>query len=395
MNERIRKPETYAPSPLADVPGQPHTEAQDARGQRPAPNSWTRRSGSAASVRKCGLPVVLALVAACGKDSVILAPVVPQPSFTLTGTVRDSRETQGFVLPGATVRLAGGESTLSDADGRYRFHNVSGAITVTATAPYYVPQTVEVTVDADRALDFDLEHLPTAEGASRGVWTSPDILDNSDPTSLRSVLYAGRGVREFWDTRAQTWVRISVYLFNVRYSGREVEFQVHPELGSREAARAVVDTYAPIVGRVPAVLLSGLEQIELSLGTGGLGANRGKGIIHIPTSGGDEHIDDGFIEEVLIHEAAHVSLDPTHRDSPGWRMAQQADEVFINEYARDYPDREDIAESFLAYFIVAYRPERVDESTLNAFRNAIPNRLAYFEELGLDMSPYPKCRWQP
>ena len=289
------------------------------------------------------------------------------------------------------MHLAGGESTLSDADGRYHFQNVSGAITVTATAPYYVPQTIEVTVDADRTLDFDLEHLPTAEGASRGVWTSPDILDSADPTSLRSVSYAGRGVRGFWDTRAQTWVRISVYLFNVRYFGREVEFQVHPELGSRAAAQAVTDTYAPILGRIPAVLLSELDQIELSLGTGGLRASNGeKGIIHIPTSGGDRHVDDGFMEEMLIHEGTHVSLDPTHRDSPGWRMAQQADEVFINEYARDYPDREDIAESFLAYFIVAYRPERVNESILNALRNAIPNRLAYFEELGLDMSPYRK-----
>ena len=334
--------------------------------------------------------MLLALVAACGTDSVVLTPVVPEPSFTLTGTVRDSRETPGFVLPGAPVRLARGESTLSDADGRYSFQDVSGAITVTATAPYYVPQTVEVTLDADRTLDFDLEHLPTAEGASRGVWTSPDILDSSDPTSLHSVLYAGRGVRGFWDTRAQAWVRISVYLFNVRYVGREVEFQIHPELG-REAAQAETDMVAPIVGRLPAVLLSGLDQIELNLATRGFGAaNQDKGIIHIPTSGGDQHIDDGFIEEVLIHEAAHVSLDPTHRDSPGWHRAQQADGVFINEYARDYPDREDIAESFLAYFIVAYRPERVDESILNAFRNAIPNRLAYFEELGLDMSPYPK-----
>ena len=55
---------------------------------------------------------------------------------------------------------------------------------------------------------------------------------------------------------------------------------------------------------------------------------------------------------MLFHEAAHVSLDVDHTDSTGWRAAQAADGEFISTYARDLPDREDVAESVSPYFAV-------------------------------------------
>ena len=79
---------------------------------------------------------------------------------------------------------------------------------------------------------------------------------------------------------------------------------------------------------------------------------------------------------------------PEHRDSSGWRAAQRADGVFISDYARDHPDREDIAESFLTYLAVRYRPERLTDAERAAILTAIPNRLIYFDEQGFDMSPY-------
>ena len=42
MNERITKPETRAPAPLADVPGQPYTQARDTQ-ERPMPGRETER----------------------------------------------------------------------------------------------------------------------------------------------------------------------------------------------------------------------------------------------------------------------------------------------------------------------------------------------------------------
>lgn len=95
-----------------------------------------------------------------------------------------------------------------------------------------------------------------------------------------------------------------------------------------------------------------------------------------------------MLEELFLHDAAHVSLDPGHKDAVGWLAAQEADGVFISNYARDHPDREDVAESALAYFAVRYRPRSLSPEDQWAILTAIPNRLAYFEEQGLDMSPY-------
>ena len=162
----------------------------------------------------------------------------PTAFAALSGTVSDSRR-RGLVLPGAVVRLEDGnlESMTTDSDGRYRFPSVSGTVTVTVErGPSYVSQTVEVTMDRDRTLDFALEHtgIPPFEGTA---YITPALLRPSDATSLRRISYSGRGMREFWDRRTETWVLINAYLFEVRYAGPQLEFQVHPEFGSRRAAR--------------------------------------------------------------------------------------------------------------------------------------------------------------
>ena len=60
--------------------------------------------------------------------------------------------------------------------------------------------------------------------------------------------------------------------------------------------------------------------------------------------------------------------------------------VFISDYARSRPDNEDVAESFLPYFALRYFPERLTDADKAAIRNAIPNRLAYFDEQELDLT---------
>ena len=95
-----------------------------------------------------------------------------------------------------------------------------------------------------------------------------------------------------------------------------------------------------------------------------------------------------FIEETMLHEAGHAAWDRSRRDSPGWLAAQEADGVFISRYARDYPRREDVTESFTAYFALRYFPARLTAAQRAVIPRTIPNRLAYFDEQEFDMSPY-------
>ncbi|MYD84940.1 MAG: hypothetical protein F4Y14_01365 [Acidobacteria bacterium] len=236
---------------------------------------------------------------------------------------------------------------------------------------------------------------PYTGGSS--AYIEANILTSADPTSLRGVTYAGREERLIFNPARNEWFTLSAYLFDVRYGNVDIEYLVNTELGNREAARAQVDMYAGALGRIPAVLLSKLQWVLIFAGSHPISANvagpdpripGSEGRIFIPAQFGADLIHRGWIEEVFIHEGAHVSLDNDHLYAPGWRAAQVMDRGFISDYARDFPNHEDVAESIMPWFALRYFPERLSNIDRLKIRAAIPNRLAYFDEQGFDMSPY-------
>lgn len=263
---------------------------------------------------------------------------------------------------------------------------MSGSVTVTASGePNYKAETFVVTVSADRTIDFSLNHtgIPPYHGT---VFITPNILGPEDPTSLRDVTYIGRGQRVIYDRRPNAWITVNAFLFSVRYEGAELEFQVNPEFGNREAAQRQVDTYAAALGRLPAVFLSRAQKVQINDGHELFGGNWHDRSFLIHAGQGREYIRNGYLEEVLIHEGAHVSLDGAHANSAGWLAAQMEDGVFISSYARDYPDREDIAESILPYFALRHRSDRLTDNDRAAILAAMPNRVAYLDQQRLDLS---------
>ena len=386
-------------------------EASDANGHAVASAefAWSSGDTAVATVDASGLVTSIGVGDAAitaTSSGVTGAAHLRVRGFTLSGTVRDARVGEGLAIHGAVVRLEDGtqEPVTTDREGRYRLSDVAGTVKLTVTAdPSYLEQTVEVTVDSDRTLDFVVEHTgipPFSYSTVSGIWDgqaarTANILDASDPTSLRSVTYAGRGERRIDDRRTGGQITVDAYLFAARYDGPELEFRVNPEFGGVEAAETEVMKYAPAIGRLPAVLLSRARLVDINAGDLGFGGNSRSGRFLIHTGRGERNLRAGLLEEVLLHEGGHISLDPTHANAPDWRAAQQADGVFVSEYARDYPDREDVAESIVAYFAVRYRPERLSEADRAAILAAIPNRLAYFDRQGFDMSPYTPATHSP
>ncbi len=219
------------------------------------------------------------------------------------------------------------------------------------------------------------------------VFVDPNILTASDPTTFQGVADAGRENRTMWDRRAGDWIRVRAYLFNARFDdGLTMEIQVNPELGSAEAALAVAEEYGESIGRIPTSLRTGVQSVWIHRGLGSFGGGNNNILIHRDTA--EEHERGGYLEEVLMHEGVHSSLDPVHLRAPGWQVAQDADGGFISEYARDYPDREDLAETFVPYFALRYREGRIPHATWDTIMSAIPNRIAYLDSLELDMHPH-------
>ena len=128
-----------------------------------------------------------------------------------------------------------------------------------------------------------------------------------------------------------------------------------------------------------------VETVWIHKGTEPFGGGNNNLLIHIGQA--DRYLQDGILEETFVHEAAHTSLDATHASAPGWLAAQSADPTFISTYARDFPGREDIAESFLPYLAIRYRLERISPSLANTIVQTMPNRIAYFDNQSFDMHP--------
>ena len=226
--------------------------------------------------------------------------------------------------------------------------------------------------------DDDEPSVSTGPPFQGTVFMTPAVITRSDPTRLRDVTNAGRGKRPVFDRRDGAWTTEEVHLFDVQYAARgsTVEFQVNLEFEDH-AAREEVDFYAAALGRLPAVLLADIRDVEIHAGNKPFGGNGTTGTVHIHT--GDSEARSSYLEEVLFHEASHVSLDPEHAMAPGWRDAQQADGEFISTYARDNPDREDVAETALAWWAARHRPGRLSPSVRDVIERTIPNRMAYLD----------------
>jgi hypothetical protein len=218
------------------------------------------------------------------------------------------------------------------------------------------------------------------------IFLDPDIITAEDPTLYLDLTDAGQGDRLVFDRRVNRFITINAYLFTARYqTGRSIEFQVNPEFGSQSEARDQALKYAPIVGRLPVVLLKDADSVTLHLGHQPFGGGNRNILIH--TAQADAYVADGILEETLVHEAAHTSLDEDHAASSGWLAAQAADPDFISTYARDNPTREDVAETFLLYLASRHRSDRISADLANTIATTVPNRLAYFDARNFNLSP--------
>jgi len=219
------------------------------------------------------------------------------------------------------------------------------------------------------------------------IFMDPNIIIPSDPSTYLGLSYEGQGERVMFDRRVNNWITAEPYLFDASYdNGLIIEIQVNPEFGSPDSAMIEAEKYGYVIGQLPAALRRDVETVWIHKGTELFGGGNNNLLIH--TGQADLYIEDGILEEVLVHEASHTSLDADHASSSGWLAAQINDNCFISVYASEYPEREDIAESFLPYLAIRYRPDRIPGDLIDTIEGAIPNRIAYFDEQEFDMYPF-------
>lgn len=219
------------------------------------------------------------------------------------------------------------------------------------------------------------------------IFMDADIITASDPSTIQSTTYAGRGMVFTFDRRVNNWVYINAYLFNVVWNdGLSSVAQVNPEFGSVAAASVEAQKYGFLIGQLPYVLRVDVDEIWIHKGTQPFGGGNNSILIH--TGQSTVYENSGIIEETLVHEACHTSLDAAHAASSGWLAAQSQDNQFISNYAQSNPTSEDIAESYLTWLAVRYRQNRISMQDYYTILYTIPSRLSYFDAMNANMNPF-------
>ena len=218
------------------------------------------------------------------------------------------------------------------------------------------------------------------------IFIDPDIITPEDPTTFVGLSYAGTGIRQMYDRRSG-WINSEPFLFPAEYDdGLSIEIQVNPEFGTWQNAQVYALKYAEVIGRLTTQLRKDVETSWIHRGDEPFGGGNNNLLIHTDWSE-KNYENQGILEETLVHEASHTSLDSYHAESEGWLQAQDRDCEFISVYARDYPIREDIAESYLPYLAIRYRSDRISEDLKKKIEDAIPNRIKYFDDQNFNMYP--------
>ena len=372
--------------------------------------SWSSSAAAVATVSAAGLVTAAAngtatITAAAGSASGSATATVAQEVSTVavataTDTVAlgdmlrlaaEAYDENGHPVPGAEFAWASSDTLVAVVDDEGLVTSIGpGETAITATAIEAAGQ-VGLTVVA-----------PGGVVLSGTVWVSPDIITNADASTLDSLVYVGRGMRGFYDPfeGERRWRDdLELFLFEAHFGGGALlQVQAHPAYGEADSALAAARQILPPMGRLPRMLIDGGREVELSptpdYGAGGNGCGK---IYH--WGAGTRAA--GFVEEVALHEGSHAVLEDCGWDgcridcaglggsrSAEWRAAQAADGLFISPYARDHPDREDMAETLWAWFVSRCVPDRLPPEYKRRIDAGIPHRLAYFDRLGLDMRPW-------
>lgn len=255
---------------------------------------------------------------------------------------------------------------------------------------------------------------------------APDFINSSDPTTFQVLTLAGQGTRTMFDrfegfnapgssprlcTPGLCSLRTdwpghaefeNVYIFEAKYADDQtddpndhqiIEILVNPEFGDEAAARQQADKYAPIIGRLPFVLRKDIKEVMIHKSDHNFTGGHGYLVIYTDRSV-SEYEPLNTLEETLLHEDVHNSftdsltdpetqLNNNRHEDLDWLDARKKDVNFITTYAMNTV-KEDMAESFLAYLILSYRPDRITDSIRDTINATIPARIAYFDK---DFSP--------
>ncbi len=223
------------------------------------------------------------------------------------------------------------------------------------------------------------------------LFTDCDILTKKDLTSLKKISFVEEKKIKWWDRREakkSVWEQnyFNAFVFKATFEkGHEIKIRVNSEFKNKEEAEKQAIKFGSMIGKLPNFLRSkNLKTITIHKGDRDWGGGNFDILVHTGRNYGVCE------EEVIMHESGHTSLDWTWGgavNSSQWKKAAKADTKFISQYAKQYPDREDVAETINWWIAVRCKPDKLSDFIYKKIVEGIPNRLRYLDEQNYDTYP--------
>jgi hypothetical protein len=249
-------------------------------------------------------------------------------------------------------------------------------IDVTVKDPSSAKDTQSVIIEVSR-------HDPEGPFLFRdgSVFLGPNTITPADPSILQTLNFITTEIRTVPDNRFPNSAAANVHIFQAIYeNGTQIEMVVNTQISPFSIAERQAEFYADILGKLDPVLIEGIKSVFIHPGNANFTGPVGMIVVHTGRAE-IEYIPNGTIEEVMAHEAVHASIDALYLGSREWKQAQKSDVSFLSEYARDFVETEDLAESYGAFLLVK-KAERNAPATVNKIKEGLSHRILFFETLG-------------
>jgi hypothetical protein len=256
------------------------------------------------------------------------------------------------------------------------------------------------------------------------IFIEPNLITSADPSAFDSISPIGKQDKTVFDRRVNDWTTLNAFFIPIVKSNYPFTFYrfnwdihlvknneklfltvsiykviwkdglssiavVNPEFTEAQA-KSEAKKYGILIGQLPYILRKEVKEIWIHKGVELFGGGNHSILIHTGQSSIYEK--EGIIEETLIHEAVHTSLDEEFSKSSDWIKAQKSDGNFIYNYAKENPDREDLAESFLLWLALRYKTSKISAENQKIINKTIPSRLKFFDSKKFLISPITKSK---
>ncbi|PQJ69235.1 hypothetical protein [Polaribacter butkevichii] len=208
--------------------------------------------------------------------------------------------------------------------------------------------------------------------------TGIDYIKSTDPDTFLSIDYLGQFEKEI--PGVDPTLDSNAYVFEATFTGgKKIGIWCRSNFGTLQRATEYANKLTDKLGKLPVFMRDELNHVAVFSGESRASAEPDGKFFFISDERIDERIADNQLEETVFHETVHVYFEKRYGTSTAWKNAQNADGIFVTEYAEDNPNVEDIPETAIFVYTMVNYPRRLSQNIENWVIENIPNRYEFLE----------------